>query len=102
MDFLKHLQCQLSDLERQDQLRRFRTIASAQGPIIRMEDGSEKVLLCSNNYLNLATDPRIKQTVAEAMEQYGFGAAASRLISGTMSRHLRQIFEPIAVINPSG
>ncbi|MDH4202146.1 MAG: pyridoxal phosphate-dependent aminotransferase family protein [Phycisphaerae bacterium] len=94
MDFISDLRHQLTDLERQDQLRRYRTIASAQGPVVTMDDGSEKVLFCSNNYLNLADDPRIKQAAAEALEKYGFGAAASRLISGTMAPHteLEQAF----------
>jgi 8-amino-7-oxononanoate synthase len=53
-----------------------------------MDDGSEKVLFCSNNYLNLANDPQVKQAAAEALEKYGFGAAASRLVSGTMQPHI--------------
>lgn len=87
MDFIRDLQHQLTDLEQNDQLRRCRTIASSQGPVVTMADGSEKVLFCSNNYLNLANDPQIKQAAAEALEKYGFGAAASRLISGTMQSH---------------
>jgi len=88
MDFLKDLQRQLDELERQDQFRRCRTLTSAQGPVVTMDDGSKKVLLCSNNYLNLADDPRIKQAAHEALDKYGFGAAASRLISGTMTPHI--------------
>ncbi|MHC5157678.1 MAG: 8-amino-7-oxononanoate synthase [Planctomycetota bacterium] len=109
MYFLKDLQRQLDELERQNQLRRCRTIASAQGPVVTMDDGSEKVLFCSNNYLNLADDPRIKQAAAEALEKYGFGAAASRLISGTMAPHteLEQAFaaflhKEAALYFPSG
>lgn len=88
MDFLKDLKRQLADLEQHSQRRRCRCIVSAQGPIVTMDDGSEKILFCSNNYLNLADDPRIKQAAMEAMDQYGFGAAASRLISGTMRPHI--------------
>jgi 8-amino-7-oxononanoate synthase len=109
MDFISDLNHQLTDLERQDQLRRYRTIASAQGPVVTMNDGSEKVLFCSNNYLNLADDPRIKRAAAEALEKYGFGAAASRLISGTMAPHteLEQAFaaflhKKAALYFPSG
>jgi 8-amino-7-oxononanoate synthase len=52
-----------------------------------MTDGSEKVLFCSNNYLNLANDRRVRQAVIDSVEQYGFGTAASRLICGTMAPH---------------
>ncbi|MHC4854984.1 MAG: aminotransferase class I/II-fold pyridoxal phosphate-dependent enzyme, partial [Planctomycetota bacterium] len=57
----------------------------------------------------LADDPRIKQAAAEALEKYGFGAAASRLISGTMAPHteLEQAFaaflhKKAALYFPSG
>jgi 8-amino-7-oxononanoate synthase len=89
MDFINYLHRELTDLEQNDQLRRCRCIASAQRPVVTMDDGSEKILFCSNNYLNLADDPRIKQAATEALDQYGFGAAASRLISGTMRPHLQ-------------
>lgn len=88
MDFLTSLHRQLEDLEQSDQLRRLRCIASAQGPTVTMDDGSEKVLLCSNNYLNLAEDRRVRHAAAEAIEKYGLGAAASRLVSGTMAPHV--------------
>ena len=88
MDYLKQLQEQLSQLADENLLRSCVCIDSAQGPVIRMADGSKKVLFCSNNYLNLANDPQIKQTAIAAVEQYGTGAAASRLISGTMTPHV--------------
>ena len=87
MDFLNNLQRQLNDLQQQHQLRQCRGIISAQKPTVTMADGSEKILFCSNNYLNLADDPRVKQAAIKALEQYGLGAAASRLISGTMQPH---------------
>ncbi len=50
-------------------------------------DGAEKILFCSNNYLNLAEDPQIRAAVQAAVDRYGVGSAASRLISGTMAHH---------------
>jgi 8-amino-7-oxononanoate synthase len=79
---------QLETFAAEGLLRQCRSINSAQGPSVRMADGSEKVLFCSNNYLNLANDPRVKQAAAEAIEKYGFGAAAARLVSGTMAPHV--------------
>jgi 8-amino-7-oxononanoate synthase len=79
------------DLDRRRQEHRLRKtvcIDSAQGPVVRMAaDGSEKVLFCSNNYLNLAEDPLVRAAVREAIDRYGVGSAASRLISGTMAPH---------------
>lgn len=79
---------QLDAARQQQMLRSCLTIDSAQGPVVRMADGSEKVLLCSNNYLNLAADARVRQAAIEAIEKYGFGAAGARLVSGTMRPHV--------------
>lgn len=51
-------------------------------------EGSEKIVFCSNNYLNLATEPRVIDAVVEAVRKFGTGAAASRLLSGTMKPHV--------------
>jgi 8-amino-7-oxononanoate synthase len=87
MDFLTFLQSELKHLEQDGLLRQCINIDSPQGPRVRMTDGSEKVLFCSNNYLNLANDRRVLQAAIDSVEQYGFGAAASRLICGTMAPH---------------
>ena len=45
------------------------------------------LLLCSNDYLGLADDPRVREAAAEAALRWGAGAGASRLISGNMEPH---------------
>ncbi|MEK7851934.1 MAG: 8-amino-7-oxononanoate synthase, partial [Deltaproteobacteria bacterium] len=50
-------------------------------------DGKEVILLCSNNYLGLADHPRLKEAAIAAVEKYGVGSGASRLVSGTMELH---------------
>ncbi|MBL8780567.1 MAG: 8-amino-7-oxononanoate synthase, partial [Alphaproteobacteria bacterium] len=40
---------------------------------------------CSNDYLGLATDPRLAAAAQEAAEAYGVGAGASRLVTGNHS-----------------
>jgi 8-amino-7-oxononanoate synthase len=45
------------------------------------------LLLCSNDYLGLANHPALRQAAFQAMERYGFGAGASRLVSGTSALH---------------
>ncbi len=88
MDYRQQLQDELEQLAGQNLLRSCRCVDSAQGPVVLMADGNEKVLFCSNNYLNLAEDERIRAAAVEAMEIYGFGTVASRLISGTMTPHV--------------
>ncbi len=50
-------------------------------------DGKEVILLSSNNYLGLATHPKLKEAASLALEAYGTGACASRLIAGNMEIH---------------
>ncbi|HIA14252.1 MAG TPA: 8-amino-7-oxononanoate synthase [Nitrospirales bacterium] len=51
--------------------------------------GKTVILFSSNNYLGLANHPKLKEAAIAAIKQYGFGAGASRLLSGTMSLHER-------------
>jgi len=63
-------------------------ITSAQGPEI--EIGSRRLInFSSNDYLGLANDPRLREAATAAIDEFGVGAGASRLISGNVSPHLR-------------
>lgn len=66
--------------------RKMKRIDGSQGPSV-MLDGREVVLLCSNNYLGLASHPALKEAAIRATEKYGVGTGASRLVSGTMELH---------------
>ncbi len=98
----------LEQLKRANLYRSLRSIDSAQGCSVRI-DGADKVIFCSNNYLGLANHPGVIQAVIEATRQYGYGAAASRLISGTMRPHTELeerlanfLCKETALIFPSG
>ena len=43
----------------------------------------------SNDYQNLAGDPRLKEAACEAVRRSGAGSGASRLITGTLPEHVR-------------
>jgi glycine C-acetyltransferase/8-amino-7-oxononanoate synthase len=68
--------------------RRMRTVGSAQGPRVEL-DGRDVLLLCSNDYLSLASHPDVVAAAVEATERWGVGAGASRLVSGNMEPHDR-------------
>jgi glycine C-acetyltransferase/8-amino-7-oxononanoate synthase len=76
----------LTELESMGLRRRLRTVESPQGPKVVL-DGAPVLLLCSNNYLGLADHPRVRRAAANSALRWGAGAAASRLISGTMPAH---------------
>jgi glycine C-acetyltransferase len=77
---------ELSQLEKKHLLRKLAVIGSAQGPRITV-NGKSVLLMCSNNYLGLAEHPALRKAAAAAMERYGFGSGASRLVSGTSELH---------------
>jgi len=76
----------LAQREQQHLLRNLVRLDSAQGPRVTV-DGKPVVLLCSNNYLGIAEHPALKQAACDAMERYGFGSGASRLVSGNTELH---------------
>lgn len=78
----------LAELERSGLYRRLRLVDGPQGAHVLL-DGERVLLLCSNNYLGLAEDRRVREAAAAAALRWGAGAGASRLVSGTMTVHRR-------------
>jgi len=78
--------------------RQLRTIESAQGPTVTL-DGREVLLLCSNDYLGLAGDQRVRDAAARAAQDWGAGAGASPLVSGHMGIH-RELEQRLAELEP--
>ena len=51
-------------------------------------DGQEMIMLSANNYLNLATHPKVVEASIEATRKYGVGSGSVRAIAGTLELHL--------------
>jgi glycine C-acetyltransferase len=51
-------------------------------------DGKRVLNLCTNNYLGLAGDERLKRAAKQAIDDYGVGPTAVRSIAGTLSLHI--------------
>ena len=82
-----HERRELIDFAREhDLLPYFRVVESEAGPVVTME-GSERLMLGSNNYLGLTGDPRVKAAAREALERYGTALTGSRLMNGTIPLH---------------
>ena len=79
---------QLEALRARSLDRHLREITGAQGPEVEI-GGRRLINFSSNDYLGLANDPRLREAAAWAIDEFGVGAGASRLISGTQSPHLR-------------
>src|SRR5512139_602209 len=78
----------LADLEVHGLRRALEPLASPQGPVVEV-GGRRLVNLCSNDYLGLAADPRLRRAAAEAAEAEGAGSGASRLVAGDLPIHGR-------------
>ena len=76
----------LKRLARDHLLRTLRRVEGEQGPWVSV-DGRKVLLLSSNNYLGLANHPKVKIAAAAAIDRYGVGAGAARLISGNTPLH---------------
>jgi 8-amino-7-oxononanoate synthase len=74
---------ELNERRRRGLYRRRRRPDSAQGARLRL-GGRELVNFSSNDYLNLAADPRLARAAARAARRYGCGAGASPLVSGCL------------------
>ncbi|MHB1293450.1 MAG: glycine C-acetyltransferase [Anaerolineae bacterium] len=51
-------------------------------------DGKRVLNLCTNNYLGLANNPRLKEAAKRAVDAWGVGPAAVRSIAGTQTLHV--------------
>lgn len=70
------------------------TLDSAQGPRVRLA-GRELLNFCSNDYLGLAADPRVVESLQRAAARYGVGSGASHLVCGHSAPH-RELEEALA------
>ena len=80
------LAAELADREAGGLRRRRRLLDSPQRAHVRV-DGRDYLAFCSNDYLGLASDPRIVAAAKEGAERYGVGAGASHLILGHAAAH---------------
>lgn len=76
----------LASLRSQGLNRELRPVESAQMPRIVLE-GNPVLNFSSNDYLGLANHPVLKEAAIQAVERYGAGSGASRLICGSLGPH---------------
>jgi glycine C-acetyltransferase len=82
-DFVEKELLQLREAELYRTLRR---VDGDQGSTLLL-DGREVINFSSNNYLGIANHPALREAAKAAIDRYGCGSGASRLISGNMALH---------------
>ena len=85
--FLSQLEQEVSEMRKAGLYKAERIIVSPQGTVIRMQDGSEAINLCANNYLGLSSEPSVVAAAQAALGEYGFGMSSVRFICGTHDVH---------------
>ena len=65
----------------------FHTLESKQDTVVNME-GGRKIMIGSNNYQGLTSDPRVIAAAVKATEEFGTGCSGSRFLNGTTTLHI--------------
>ncbi len=93
--YLQFLDTELHQLQETGLYKNERIITSPQQAIIRLQDGSEVINLCANNYLGLSDHPDLIKAAKKSLDEYGYGMSSVRFICGTQSVH-KQLEERIS------
>ncbi len=76
----------LDTLERRSMYRRRRVVEGPTGREVQV-DGRRLLNFCSNDYLGLANDDRVRQAFKDGVDRWGVGAGASHLVCGHTAVH---------------
>ena len=82
----KFIETKLQELHDAGLYRSLRRVDGDQGSTLVL-NGREVINFSSNNYLGLANHPALREAAKAAIDRYGCGSGASRLISGNMTLH---------------
>ncbi len=66
--------------------RSCKTHEGAQQPVLR-HNQRNYLAFCSNDYLGLASDPRLQQAFGDSMQHFGIGSGAAHLVAGHTTAH---------------
>ncbi|MFC4892998.1 glycine C-acetyltransferase [Pseudofrancisella aestuarii] len=86
-EFYKNVNTRIIEIKDAGTYKSERIIATPQDPVIKLEDGSELINFCANNYLGFANNKDIVKYTKNHIEEYGYGMASVRFICGTNSVH---------------
>jgi len=84
--FDQELSARLAAIRASGLHRELRCVDSAQSPRITVA-GQTLLNFSSNDYLGLANEPALREAAIHAVERYGAGCGASRLVCGSLRPH---------------
>ena len=83
----QRLRAELDQFARDGVYKRLNYLEGPQAPRARMEGRGEIIILSSNNYLGLSTQPEVIAAGHQGLDRYGAGTASVRFICGTFTIH---------------
>ncbi|PRP67544.1 glycine C-acetyltransferase [Nonlabens agnitus] len=83
----EYLKKELEEIKDAGLYKKERIITSAQDAVITLDDGSEVINFCANNYLGLSSHPEVIQAAKDTLDSHGFGMSSVRFICGTQDIH---------------
>ena len=78
---------ELNSLRARSLHRRLRQMSASPDGTVELATTGRLINFASNDYLGLADDPILREAAKAAIDQYGVGSGASRLVSGTRPPH---------------
>jgi len=93
--YKQFVETQLKEIEGAGLWKPERVLSSPQRPQAKLQTGDDVLVLCANNYLGLADDPRVIGAARDALERWGYGMASVRFICGTQELH-KQLEQALA------
>ncbi len=82
-----YLQKELVSIKENGLFKTERIIATPQAPEIKLQNGNEVLVFCSNNYLGLSSHPKVIEAAHKGLDSHGFGMSSVRFICGTQDIH---------------
>ena len=86
-NFTAGLEAKLQDLRRDRVYKRLNFLESPQAARVQMEGRGSVLILSSNNYLGLCTEPAVVNAGIDGLRRYGAGTGSVRFICGTFTIH---------------
>lgn len=81
------LEQELKTIQENGLFKKERVIVTPQDAVIKLQDGSEVINFCANNYLGLSSHPRVIEAAKKAIDTHGFGMSSVLFICGTQDIH---------------
>ena len=85
--FDRELEGAIEKLKQDKIYKRLNYLASPQDARVQMEGRGEVVILSSNNYLGLSSEPSVIQAGIDGLKKFGAGTGSVRFICGTFTVH---------------